>query len=35
MKKLKTKLEYLKQVLPMLWQTIRFRIKVWWYKIKY
>ena len=34
MKKLKTKLEYLKQVLPIIWQTIRFRIKIWWHNIK-
>ena len=34
MKKIKNKIEYLKQVLPMLWQTIKFRVKVSWYKIK-
>jgi len=33
MKKLKSKLEYLKQVLPMIWQVVKFRIKVWWHKI--
>ena len=34
MKKFKTKIEYLEQVLPMVFQTVKFRIKVWWYKVK-
>jgi hypothetical protein len=31
-KKLKTKLESFKYLAPILWQTIKFRIKVWWHK---
>ena len=32
-KKLKTKLEYFRYVVPMLWQTVKFRVKVWWHNI--
>ncbi len=33
-KKIKTKLEYFKYTIPMIWQVIRFRLKVWWHNIK-
>lgn len=32
-KKIKAKLEYFKQVLPMIWQVIKFRVKVWWHNV--
>jgi len=32
-KKIKSKLEYFRYVVPIFWQTIRFRIKIWWHKI--
>jgi hypothetical protein len=33
MKKIKNKLEYIKYITPVVWQTIKFRIKIWWHKI--
>jgi hypothetical protein len=32
MKKLKSKLETLRYITPVIWQMIKFRIKVWWHK---
>jgi len=32
MKKIKLKLEFLKYMVPIIWKTIKFRIKVWWNK---
>lgn len=33
MKKFKLKLEYYKYIVPLILKTIKFKIKVWWYKI--
>lgn len=33
MKKLKSKLESLKYLAPIVGQTIKFRVKVWWHKM--
>lgn len=33
MKKIKTKLESLKYITLIIWDIIKFRVKVWWHKI--
>ncbi len=32
MNKIKTKLKYFKYLIPIIYKTIKFRIKVWWHK---
>lgn len=33
MKKIKLKLESFKYVIPIIFKTLKFRVKVWWHKI--